>query len=129
MGLIDDSLFEGCRSLKIVDLPARLSRIGRRAFKGCVSLASVILPVGVKEVGLDAFAGCSSLSRIAIPKDMRELEDEEVFGGCDSLTDISFGGSREAWELLTHGKTLTVEKSDLSVSTPTVTFLNLKNEI
>ena len=83
----------------------------------------------MREIGLDAFAGCSALGRIAIPKDLRELEDEDVFGGCDSLTEISFGGSRESWELLTHGKTLTVEKSDLSCFTPTVTFLNLKNEV
>ena len=129
MGLVDESTFEGCRSLAVVDLPAKLSRIGRRAFKGCEALSSIILPSGVREIGLDAFAQCRSLARIAIPKDMRELEDTDVFGGCDSLTDISFGGSREAWELLTSGKTLTVERGDLSLFTPKVTFLNLKNEV
>ena len=52
-----------------------------------------------------------------------------IFSACDSLCEISFGGSREAWELLTHGKTLTVEKSDLSLFTPKITFLDLKDEI
>jgi hypothetical protein len=128
MGLIDESTFEGCRSLSIVDMPVKLTRIGRRAFKGCTSLKSLILPHGVKEIGLDAFAECSSLARIAIPKGVRELEDEDVFASCDSLTDISFGGSKEAWELMSHGKTVTVLRSDMTVFTPKITFLDLKDE-
>ena len=128
MALLDESLFEGCRSLAYVDLPAGLTRIGRRVFKGCSSLKSLILPVTLRSVGLDAFADCSSLSRIAIPRDIAELEDGEIFGGCDSLTDISYGGSRERWELLNHGKTVSVECSDMTVKTPRVTFLNLKDE-
>ena len=126
MRLIDESTFEGCRSLKIVDLPARLVKIGRRAFKGCSSLISIILPVGTLSIGFDAFSGCSLLGRIAIPKELTEFEDDEVFGGCDNLNSISYGGSREEWERLMRGKTLTLQKSDCSVLTPTVSFMNLK---
>jgi len=126
MGLIDESTFEGCRSLKIVDMPSRLTKIGRRAFKGCSSLTSVILPVSVKEIGLDAFAECTSLSRIAIPKGVREIEDEDAFSSCDSLKEISFGGSETDWELLTHGRAITVERSDATVFSPRVICLNLK---
>jgi hypothetical protein len=135
MALIDESLFEGCRSLTTVDLPRGLTKISRRAFKGCSSLKSLILPSQLRSIGFDAFAGCTSLSRIAIPKDVAEIEDSDVFSACDSLTEISFGGSREAWELLNHGKIITVEESDLSVHTPRVVFLNLngkaggKNEV
>ena len=57
------------------------------------------------------------------------IEDDDAFGACDSLKAISFGGTREAWELLTHGKSIVIEHSDLSVSTPAVTFLNLKNKV
>jgi hypothetical protein len=128
MGLLDESLFEGCRSLTTVDMPARLTKIGRRVFKGCTSLKSLILPVGVRSIGFDAFAGCSALSRIAIPKGVAEIEDDDIFSACDSLTEISYGGSREGWELLTHGKILTVEKSDCSLNTPKVVFLNLKDK-
>ena len=125
MGLIDESTFEGCRSLKTVDLPTKLVKIGRRAFKGCSSLNNVILPIGVKSIGFDAFADCTSLKRIAIPKDIFELEDLDVFGGCDALTDISFGGSKEGWERLTRARALTVQHSDLSVFTPKISFMNL----
>ena len=89
MGMIDDCTFEGCRSLTTVDMPVRLKKIGRRAFAGCSSLVSLILPVGTSSIGLDAFFGCSSLSRIAIPKRLSEIEDTEIFDGCDSLADIS----------------------------------------
>ena len=36
-----------------------------------------------------------------------------------------WGGSREEFELLTHGKSISVEKTDGTVSTPNVIFLNL----
>ena len=126
MGLVDESTFEGCRSLKYVDLPTKLVKIGRRAFKGCTSLANIILPIGTSVIGFDAFADCSSLSRIAIPKDLREIEDFDAFGGCDSLSEISFGGSKEKWEQIMRGNTLSVQKSDCSVSVPKISFMNLE---
>ena len=126
MGLIDESTFEGCRSLKVVDMPTKLVKIGRRAFKGCTSLASLILPVNVQVIGFDAFADCSVLKRIAIPKDIREIEDFDIFGGCDSLSDISFGGTKEKWEALLGRNILSVQKSDCTVYIPKVNFMNLE---
>ena len=126
MGLLDESIFEGCRSLKYVDMPTKLVKIGRRAFKGCSSLASIILPVSTAVIGFDAFADCSSLTRIAIPKDLREIEDCDAFGGCDSLCEISFGGSREKWESVMRGQSLSVQKSDCTVSIPKISFMNLE---
>ena len=58
-----------------------------------------------------------------------ELEDEEIFDGCDSLTEISYGGSREAWESICHGRALTATRSDATPFTPKVIFLDLKNEV
>ena len=129
MGMIDDCTFEGCRSLSVVDMPVRLKKIGRRAFAGCTSLRSLILPVGTTSIGLDAFCGCLSLSRIAIPKRLIELEDAELFNGCDSLTEISFGGDQRLFDNITRGKAITVQRSDLSVYTPKITFMDLKDEI
>ena len=126
MGLIDESTFEGCRSLKYVDLPTKLVKIGRRAFKGCTSSTNIIHPVGTAVIGYDAFADCKSLARIAIPKDLREIEDFDAFGGCDNLTDISFGGSREKWEFVMRGNSLTIQRSDCTVSVPKIAFMNLE---
>jgi hypothetical protein len=109
-----------------VDLPTKLVKIGRRAFKGCSSLASIILPIGVGIIGFDAFADCTSLARIAIPKDLREIEDNDIFGGCDKLTDISFGGTKEKWESILRGQALTLQRSDCTVATPRVAFMNIE---
>jgi hypothetical protein len=129
MGMIDESLFEGCRALKTVDLPPKLYKIGRRAFKGCSSLTGIILPVTLKEIGFDAFASCRSLKGIAIPRGLSEIEDSDAFGGCDSLSEITFGGTKEEWEMLNRGRTLSVQRSDLSFYSPKVHFLGLKNEV
>ena len=107
-------------------MPTKLVKIGRRAFKGCSSLASVILPFGTKMIGFDAFADCASLSRIAIPKGVTELEDGDVFCGCDSLFEISFGGGRDGWERLCRGESLTIQKSDCTLITPKVSFMNME---
>jgi hypothetical protein len=105
-----------------------LYKIGRRAFKGCSSLESIILPVALAEIGYDAFASCRSLRRLGIPKGLKTIEDEDAFSCCDSLSEITYGGSREDWEYLVRG-TLTVKRSDASLITPKVSFLDLKNEI
>ena len=110
-------------------MPVRLKKIGRRAFAGCSSLKSLILPVGTTSIGLDAFVGCSSLARIAIPKKVMELEDAELFYGCDSLSEISFGGNEAMFENLTRGRVITVQRSDLTLFTPKITFMDLKDEI
>ena len=82
----------------------------------------------MRYIGFDAFAGCTSLSRIAIPKGLAELEDGEVFSACDSLTEISYGGSRTEWEMLNRGKTLSIERSDCTVFVPRVNFIE-KDEV
>jgi hypothetical protein len=105
-----------------------LSKIGSRAFRGCSSLTSIILPLSIRQIGFDAFSNCSSLSRIAIPHTISELEDEDVFSGCESLKEISYGGSKSDWEMLLHSKTLTVEHKDGSLHTPRVIFLELNKK-
>jgi hypothetical protein len=78
------------------------------------------------EIGLDGFADCKSLRRLAIPKGVRELEDNEIFNGCDSLREISFGGSAEKWEMLLGGQTLTVPTASGALITPKIYFLDVK---
>ena len=109
-------------------MPPKLYKIGRRAFKGCASLESIILPITLREIGFDAFAGCRALRRIAIPKGLREIEDDDAFSGCDALEEITYAGNKEGWEYLNHGRTLSVQRGDLSYYSPKVHFLDLKGE-
>ena len=84
------------------------------------------MPITLFSIGFDAFSGCSSLRRLAIPKSLREIEDGDAFTGCDSLSEITYAGDKESWEYLNHGRTLTVQRTDLSYFSPKIYFLNLK---
>ena len=65
-------------------------------------------------------------SGVFAKQDIREIEDFDVFGGCDKLTDISFGGTKEKWEAVMGRNILTVQRSDCSVYVPKISFLNLE---
>ena len=80
----------------------------------------------MKTLGFDAFADCSSLRRIALPKELSEIEDYDAFSGCDSLTDVSYGGSQDEFMVLLRGRTLTLQRSDTSIFTPKIHFMDLK---
>ena len=47
MTKIEDSAFEGCTSLKSIDIPFSVEAIGRYAFYGCTSLISIHIPASV----------------------------------------------------------------------------------
>ena len=64
--------------------------------------------------------------RIAIPRGVSELEDEDVFSGCDNLREISFGGDEDTWKLLTHGRSIVIEDSELRPITPRIIFMNIE---
>ena len=57
---IDKKAFRGCRSLRKVDWPSDLERIGESAFYGS-GLVDVSLPDSVKVIGASAFAFCEDL--------------------------------------------------------------------
>ena len=67
VGTIGAGAFEGCSSLKGIDIPKQVSGIGNYAFKDCKALQDVVVPPSVRTIGLGAFVGCSSLKTITIP--------------------------------------------------------------
>lgn len=66
LSMIDGSAFEGCKSLKHIELPERLYHFGDFAFRGCESLQSMALPVTATDVPGNAFLGCVRLREIKI---------------------------------------------------------------
>lgn len=65
---INDSAFEGCTSLRNIDIPLNSGvGIGNYAFKNCSSLTSLDIPSGVRTIGLGAFEGCISLKTATLP--------------------------------------------------------------
>lgn len=58
-------MFEGCSSLKSINLPSSIRRIERDSFKGCSSLETVMLEEGWEcDFAESAFTGCSKIQLI-----------------------------------------------------------------
>ncbi len=103
-------VFNSCKSLKMIELPKRLTIIGENAFSdciglekivvpdnvtkiddlvfnGCVNLASIELPAGIRKIGKSAFKNCKALTKITIPTSVVSISDAP-FRGCDNLKSI-----------------------------------------
>ena len=85
---IGDNAFDGCSSLKSINLPEGVTSIGSYAFYQCTSLKSISLPDGVMSIGECAFYGCTLLASISLPEGVTSI-GSLAFYGCSSLTSIS----------------------------------------
>ncbi|MBR1592317.1 MAG: leucine-rich repeat domain-containing protein [Ruminococcus sp.] len=85
---IRDNAFFDCKSLKKIEFPNTLERIGHHSFYACISLESVDIPKTVRAIGTGAFCGCTSLSDAEIDADTEYLP-ESCFRACTSLTEIT----------------------------------------
>lgn len=106
---IGDSAFEGCRNLKTVAFPAKVSSFGYRAFDGCEQLEKVDMPTEAPDYA-DGFIfahcglkdlvwpgspsklpkGCFSMCRKLKTAKLGKTSqiDEEAFWLCDSLVSL-----------------------------------------
>ena len=75
--------FQDCINLEEVKLPVMKS-VENYMFDGCTSLRKVQIPDGVRRLGACSFGDCSSLSSISIPSTVKLL-DPNVFTGCSDL--------------------------------------------
>lgn len=82
-----DGAFSGCTSLKCVDIPESITKIGYCTFLKCTSLTSVIMPDSITSIDGSAFEDCSNLTSISIPNSVTSI-GEYVFMNCTSLTNI-----------------------------------------
>ncbi len=87
-------------SVRTVVIQPGVTSIGDWAFSDCRNLTSVEIPEGVTSIGNWAFLGCSSLTSVTIPGSVTKSFMWGLFEGCGALTDIWFGGTREAWATL-----------------------------
>ena len=65
---IRDYAFYNCYSLRLVELPETVNRIGAYAFANCSNLETIIIPDGVQEIGERAFTGCRNLYSVTLPE-------------------------------------------------------------
>lgn len=57
-------MFNGCKTIEHVVLPADLEKIGAGMFNGCQRLQSVTLSENIKEIGAWAFFECDGLETV-----------------------------------------------------------------
>lgn len=93
-----NSVFSGCKALKVVNLPGNLCSIGNFAFKDCTSLTSVNIPEGTEKIGEGAFEKDEALASVSIPSTMQEIGSSEeidvsegigAFADCSNLSSVT----------------------------------------
>ena len=87
---IEQSAFEGCKSLRSIDFPEGLEEIGKSAFEGCNVLENFELPNGLEVIGVNAFWYCDKLTEVEIPATVTDL-GANSFAFCDSLEKLTYG--------------------------------------
>ena len=65
---ISPEMFMECSSLKKVQLPINLTKIGCGAFAACYMLQEIVIPDKLRMVERQAFSGCISLEKINFPQ-------------------------------------------------------------
>lgn len=82
-----DNAFYECSTLKHIDLPDTVKKIGHHCFYACSSLEEISVPGSVTEIGMGCFCGCAELSSATVPDTLSALP-ESCFRSCPSL--VSF---------------------------------------
>ena len=99
---IGDSAFAGCPKLTSVTIPDSVTSLGDSVFSGCSALTEAVVPAGITEIGEYLFWGCTSLEKVQLPESITSV-GEYAFDQCDALTDVYFGGTQEAWNMVSVG--------------------------
>lgn len=84
---IRDNSFYNCSTLKHIDIPETVEKIGHHAFYACLSLENIAVPDSVTEIGMGSFCGCDALRSVSLSEKLTELPDS-CFRSCTSLTNI-----------------------------------------
>ncbi|MCQ2399172.1 MAG: leucine-rich repeat protein, partial [Clostridia bacterium] len=83
-----ESMFEGCKKLTGVVLPAGVAKLEKNMFKGCTALTTFAIPATVTEIGDYAFSG-TALTEVTIPASVTKI-GQYAFQNCASLRKVVF---------------------------------------
>ncbi len=100
---IKNHAFYLCSSLEEITLSENLESISQGLFERCTSLVKVSIPESVTSIYANAFFSCSSLVSIGIPRNVSYIDEEFVFGKCESLGSIVVHFDNDYYEMCSEG--------------------------
>ncbi|MCR5816575.1 MAG: leucine-rich repeat protein, partial [Ruminococcus sp.] len=111
---IDNDSFWRCESLKTIDIPESVRKIGANAFEQ-TAFESITIPKNVTEIGIGAFWNCTKLKTIDVPASVKTIK-YYCFYDCSGLSSVTLHEGLETIELETFIgckklKSITIPKS------------------
>ena len=91
---IENKAFQGCKSLKTVEIGNNVKKIGDSAFRDCTKLVNVMIGNNVTSIGKHTFRGCKKLKEIVITNYVKTIGDS-AFQDCPALAYITIGARVE----------------------------------
>lgn len=73
--------------------------VGKAKLLGHIEIPSTYNGKAVSSIGYEAFYSCTRLESLTIPNSIKSI-DNYAFKYCNSLTDITFGGTVSQWEAI-----------------------------
>ena len=83
---LPSSLFQGCSSMKKVEIPASVTTIKNNFLYG-TAVESVVIPDTVTSLGSYAFSDCTALTSVSLSSKLTEL-GAYTFSGCTALESV-----------------------------------------
>lgn len=88
---IADDAVSGCDTLKVVELPDTIMKIGERAFENCANLYYVQVGQTCYEIGASAFSGCDNLQAVVL-----SYASDWQISGNGSIIDLDNSDTKDA---------------------------------
>ena len=77
-----------------------ITTVPNGAFDGCYNLTNITTPISATTIEDTVFSGCTSLTSLTIMPSVTEIEGDDVFCDCSSLTTITFEGTKNQWNAI-----------------------------
>ncbi|EKE42211.1 hypothetical protein ENUP19_0050G0022 [Entamoeba nuttalli] len=87
VNIIESGCFNCNYTLKSIQIPEGITKLGKYSFYRCTSLTSIQLPSTLKIIKKSCFGFCENLIEIEIPQNVKEIPTE-CFIGCNKMKRI-----------------------------------------
>lgn len=84
---VGESAFASDGSLKSVELPNSVTKLGNYVFTNCEKIREIVIPNSVTEMGGSIFSNCGKLENVTLSTSLKSIPGG-AFSSCGSLTSI-----------------------------------------